>query len=211
MKILGVDEAGKGPVIGPLVVCGVLCDEKEIEQLEKIGVKDSKKLSPKKRDEIYSKLKSMVEYEAVIFNAIELDEKMQSKTINEILMDAVAEIIKKFNPDVVYVDSFDVKPERLSEELKNKTGKKVIALHNGERIPVVASASIIAKTIRERLVEELKKIYGDFGSGYASDERTIKWLEERLKRGELPEIVRKRWKTVENLRKKLGQKKLFEF
>ncbi|ADC65779.1 ribonuclease HII [Ferroglobus placidus DSM 10642] len=211
MKIAGIDEAGKGPVIGPLVVCGVSCEEKDVEALKKLGVKDSKRLSPEKRKELAEKLKEIVEHETIVISPEELNSKMEKTTINEILKEACVEIISKLNPDVVFVDSFDVKPERLEEELKRLTGKKVVAMHEGEREVVVAAASIIAKCLRDEIIEELKREYGDFGSGYASDEKTRRWLEEQIKRGKIPEIVRKRWKTVENLRKKFGQKKLFEF
>lgn len=211
MKIAGIDEAGKGPVIGPLVVCGVLCEEKEVEALKKLGVKDSKKLSPERRREIAEKLKRLVKYEVIVISPQELNSKMERMTLNEILKDVCAKIISKLNPDVVFVDSFDVKPERLENELKQLTGKEVIAMHEGEREVIVAAASIIAKCLRDEMIEELKRKYGDFGSGYASDEKTRRWLEDQIKKGEIPEIVRKKWKTVEKIRQKLGQKSLFEF
>ena len=211
MKIAGIDEAGKGPVIGPLVVCGVLCEEKEVEALKKLGVKDSKKLSPERRREIAEKLKRLVKYEVIVISPQELNSKMERMTLNEILKDVCAKIISKLNPDIVFVDSFDVKPERLENELKQLTGKEVIAMHEGEREVIVAAASIIAKCLRDEMIEELKRKYGDFGSGYASDEKTRRWLEDQIKKGEIPEIVRKKWKTVEKIRQKLGQKSLFEF
>ena len=211
MKIAGIDEAGKGPVIGPLVVCGVLCEEKEVEALKKLGVKDSKKLSPERRREIAEKLKRLVKYEVIVISPQELNSKMERMTLNEILKEVCAKIISKLNPDVVFVDSFDVKPERLENELKQLTGKEVIAMHEGEREVIVAAASIIAKCLRDEMIEELKRKYGDFGSGYASDEKTRRWLEDQIKKGEIPEIVRKKWKTVEKIRQKLGQKSLFEF
>ncbi|WP_290901817.1 ribonuclease HII [Ferroglobus sp.] len=211
MKIAGIDEAGKGPVIGPLVVCGVLCEEKEVEALKKLGVKDSKKLSPERRREIAEKLKRLVKYEVIVISPQELNSKMERMTLNEILKEVCAKIISKLNPDVVFVDSFDVKPERLEDELKQLTGKEVIAMHEGEREVIVAAASIIAKCLRDEMIEELKRKYGDFGSGYASDEKTRRWLEDQIKKGEIPEIVRKKWKTVEKIRQKLGQKSLFEF
>ncbi len=211
MKIAGIDEAGKGPVIGPLVVCGVLCEEEEVEALKKLGVKDSKKLSPERRREIAEKLKRLVKYEVIVISPQELNSKMERMTLNEILKEVCAKIISKLNPDVVFVDSFDVKPERLEDELKQLTGKEVIAMHEGEREVIVAAASIIAKCLRDEMIEELKRKYGDFGSGYASDEKTRRWIEEQIKKGEIPEIVRKKWKTVEKLKQKLGQKSLFEF
>lgn len=211
MRIAGVDEAGKGPVIGPLVVCGVACDETLLKKLSELGVKDSKKLTPKRRREIAEKLKEFVDWEVIVIQPAELDRMMEEKTINEILKETCAKIISKLNPDVAFVDSFDVKPERLAKELEGMAGCRVVAKHCGEEEPVVAAASIIAKCLRDEMVEKLKEKHGDFGSGYASDERTRRWLEERMRRGEVPDIVRKRWKTVEKMRQGLKQRSLSEF
>jgi len=207
MKIAGIDEAGKGPVIGPLVVCGVACDEKLLRKLPELGVRDSKKLTPRKRKEIAEKLKRILDWEVEIIQPTDLDRMMEEETINEILKETCAKIISKLNPDVVFIDSFDVKPERLAKDLEGMAGCKVVAKHRGESEPIVAAASIIAKHTRDEIIEGLKGKYGDFGSGYASDERTRKWLEENLKRGDLPEIVRKKWKTVDRMK----QKRLMDF
>ncbi len=207
MKIAGIDEAGKGPVIGPLVVCGVACDEKLLKKLPELGVRDSKKLTPKKRKDIAEKLKKILDWEVVVIQPADLDRMMEEKTINEILKETCVKIISKLNPDVVFIDSFDVKPERLAKDLEGMAGCKIIAKHRGESEPIVAAASIIAKHTRDEIIEGLKGKYGDFGSGYASDERTRKWLEENLKKGDLPEIVRKKWKTVDRMK----QKKLIDF
>lgn len=202
MIIAGIDEAGKGPVIGPLVVCGVVCDESRIEELKKLGVRDSKKLSKSRRRELAERLKKIADCVIVVIQPEELDRMMEEKTINEILKDTCVRIISRLNPDVVYVDSFDVNPERLAGELEKLTGCNVVAMHRAENVPIVAAASIIAKHTRDELVERLKEKYGDFGSGYASDERTRRWLEDKLKTGEVPEIVRKKWKTMERLKQR---------
>ena len=207
MRIAGIDEAGKGPVIGPLIVCGVACDKRILKKLSELGVRDSKKLSKSKRREVAEVLKKVLDYEIVVIQPSVLDRMMEKRTINEILKETCVSIIRKLKPDVAFVDSFDVKPERLKFELESLTGCKVVAMHGGEKELIVASASIIAKHTRDELIERLKEGYGDFGSGYASDERTRRWLEGRLRQGEVPDIVRKRWKTVENLK----QKGLFEF
>ncbi|AKG91091.1 RNase HII [Geoglobus ahangari] len=211
MRIAGIDEAGKGPVIGPLVVCGVACDEGLLKKLSELGVRDSKKLTPKRRKEIAEKLKELLDWETIVIQPAELDRMMEKKTINEILKEACVRIISKLNPDVAFVDSFDVKPERLARELEQMTGCKIVAKHCGEEEPVVAAASIMAKCLRDEMVERLKEEHGDFGSGYASDERTRRWLEERLKDGEVPDIVRRKWKTVDRMMKGLKQRSLFEF
>lgn len=209
MKIAGIDEAGKGPVIGPLVVGIFCCDRGELRELKKIGVKDSKKLSVKKREELAEKIKRVGEAKILKIQADELDELMGNKTINEILKDCYAKLIRKVDADLYILDSPDVIPERIAKELESLTNKKINAYHKAdENHEVVAAASIIAKVERDREIEKIKKIIGDFGSGYASDNKTINFLKEYLKvHGKLPIHARKRWKTSFNLM----QKNLDEF
>ncbi|MEM2726944.1 MAG: ribonuclease HII [Archaeoglobaceae archaeon] len=194
----GIDEAGKGCVIGPLVVAGVACDREDY--LRSIGVKDSKKLSQKRREELAEKIRKVAKIEVVKIPAEKLDEMMGSKTINEILKESYAEIIKRLNPKIAFVDSPDVKPERLAKQLKEMTGIEVVAEHKAdEKYALVSSASIIAKVEREKEIEFLKQSCGDFGSGYTSDPKTIEYLKQ-LK--EMPSFVRKKWKTIDKLRQR---------
>ncbi len=199
----GIDEAGKGCVIGPIVVAGVACESEDY--LKSIGVKDSKKLSKKKREELAEKIRRVAKIEVIKIPADKLDEMMERKTINEILKESYSEIIKRLKPEIALVDSPDVKPERLASQLKDMTGVEVVAEHKAdEKFPLVSSASIIAKVERDKEVEILRRKYGDFGSGYASDPKTIEYLKQ-LK--EIPMFVRKKWKTVE----RLSQKSITDF
>jgi len=155
----GIDEAGKGCVIGPLVVAGIACD---CDLLSELGVKDSKKLQQKKREEIAEKLYEIGVIRVVKIDAEKLDELMGHKTINEILKDCYAEIIRHLKPELAYVDSPDVRPDRLSKELEEMTGVKVVAEHKAdEKYLIVAAASIIAKVEREREVERLFNVEVD--------------------------------------------------
>lgn len=193
----GIDEAGKGCVIGPLIVAGVACDCEDF--LRDLGVRDSKKLSHKRREELAVKIREVAKVEIIKISAERLNELMEVKNLNEILRDAYAEIIMKINPSFVYVDSSDVKPERLSNYLKTLTGVEVLAEHKAdEKYPLVSSASIIAKVEREKEIKKLKEEFGDFGSGYSSDLKTLSFLKNQKS---LPPCVRKKWKTL----KKLGQ------
>ncbi|WP_290596365.1 MULTISPECIES: ribonuclease HII [unclassified Archaeoglobus] len=195
----GVDEAGKGCVIGPLVVAGVACNCEE--RLGEIGVKDSKRLSHRRREELAAEIRKMGKVEVIKVQPEKLDEMMRYKTINEILRECYASIIRKLSPEVAYVDSPDVIPERLSRELEKMTSVKVVAEHKAdEKYPLVAAASIIAKVEREKEIEELKEKLGDFGSGYASDPRTREVLRGWITKGKLPSCVRRRWKTISNLK-----------
>ncbi|MEM4456509.1 MAG: ribonuclease HII [Archaeoglobaceae archaeon] len=199
----GIDEAGKGCVIGPLVVAGVACDCEEY--LRSIGVRDSKRLSQKKREELAEKIRKVAKVEVISLSAEELNELMEIKNLNEILRDLYAEIIVRLAPSFVYVDSPDVNPERFSKYLKDRTGVEVLAEHKAdEKYVLVSSASIIAKVKREEEIKKLKEEIGDFGSGYPSDPRTISFLK---KQKSLLTCVRRKWGTL----KKLGQTKLEDF
>ncbi|MEM0203354.1 MAG: ribonuclease HII [Archaeoglobaceae archaeon] len=199
----GIDEAGKGCVIGPLVVAGVACDCEEY--LRSIGVRDSKKLSQKKREELAEEIRKVAKVEVISLSAEKLNELMEIKNLNEILRELYAEIIIKLAPSFVYVDSSDVNPERLSKYLRDRTGVEVLAEHKAdEKYVLVSSASIIAKVERENEIKKLKEEIGDFGSGYPSDPRTISFLK---KQKPLPACVRRKWETL----KKLGQTKLEDF
>ena len=201
-RVAGIDEAGKGPVIGPLVVCGVCCDEEKLVELERIGVRDSKKLSRKRREELAKEIAKFCKCHVLKLTPEKLDRLMEKKTINEILTDCYTEIIEELNPDVVFVDSPDVIPERLAESLKRRTGKDVKAMHRADELkPIVSAASIVAKVERDREVDKIKEELGvDFGSGYASDRRTISFLKSYFKEhGRFPPHVRKSWKTLDRI------------
>jgi ribonuclease HII len=207
MKIAGVDEAGKGPVIGPMVVCGVSTDN--IEEIDSLGLKDSKKLSPQRRKQLADVIRQICRVEIVKVEPETLDKLMENKTINEILTDCYSEIIIRLNADITYVDCPDVIPERLKSNLEERTGKAVETAHKADEVyPIVSAASIVAKVERDGEVERLKRIFGDFGSGYASDERTIKFLNEYLRKyKKFPPFVRKSWKTLDRIQ----QQSLEEF
>ncbi len=209
--IAGIDEAGKGPVIGPMVVCGVMAEEKVFEELKRLGVRDSKKLSKKRREELFEQIERYCTLETVILEAKELNKLMKVKNINEILFDCYSAIIKKLKPKVAYVDSCDVDSERLSVKLEKATGVKVVAMHKADVKRVeVASASIVAKVLRDKRIEEIKKELGDFGSGYPSDPKTIDFLRNYYKlRGEFPPHSRTAWKTLKKVKDSVSQTKLF--
>ncbi len=201
VKTAGIDEAGKGPVIGPLVVCGILCGEREIKILESAGVKDSKKLSRERREELYDLILKTCRVKVIKFSAEELNELMGRYTINQILKRAYIEIIRSLKPEIAYIDCPERNVEAFKHEIEEKTGVEVIATHKADEIfTVVSIASVVAKVERDREIEKLKEIYGDFGSGYPSDRRTIDFLRNYLKRhGMFPPIVRKRWKTLKRI------------
>lgn len=204
MREIGIDEAGKGPVIGSMFVAGVL----NFDGLEELGVKDSKRLSPAKREYLAECIEEATEVFLVEMTASEIDEGRKRHTMNEIMVERFSEVIKYFQPDRAIVDAADVKPERFAANLRANYEKEVDAeieiiseFKADDRYPLVSAASIVAKVHRDRSIRALAvKIGAEIGSGYPADPKTIKFLKELLKEKDLEDIpfyVRKSWKTVD--------------
>ncbi|MGC8995764.1 MAG: ribonuclease HII [Thermoplasmata archaeon] len=199
----GIDEAGRGPVIGPLVICGV-CGDPDL--LKEIGVKDSKKLSPKRREYLYDEILKIVKsYKCIEIWPEEIDSLREKMNINEIEEKYFSEIINSLEGDVFILDAADVSEERFEEMIRKNLNKdvKIISKHKADSdYPIVSAASIIAKVTRDREIENIKKQIGDFGSGYPSDPRTIKFIRDYIeKNGKYPPFTRKSWKTIKNINK----------
>lgn len=218
-KVLGVDEAGRGPVIGSMFVGGFMVDESEISELEDIGVKDSKKLSEKKRESIRDSLDSIGEFELKEVEASDIDELREVMTLNEIEVEAFADIIGRFEPDRVIVDLPEPDGDRFIKKLKSKlpprfSGVEFTAEHGADdSYPVVSAASIVAKSAREEHVAGLVEKYGfDFKSGYPHDREVIEFLETYLEEhGELPPEARKSWATAKRVVKNSEQSSFSDF
>ncbi len=215
MKILGIDEAGRGAVIGPLVICGALIEEKKIANLKKLKVRDSKELSPLQRVGLKGPIEETLSgFELVRIGPEEIDSSRISGTnLNELEVKKMARIINNFQPDKVYVDAVDPIEKKFASRLKKylRVDTEIIAKHEADKkFPIVSAASILAKVARDSDIEEIKRIYGeDIGSGYPSDPITksflSSWLKEHKK---LPKIVRKTWSTVSGAIQKEKQKTL---
>jgi ribonuclease HII len=219
MLIAGVDEAGRGPVIGPLVIAGVLFDEKELPKLVELGVKDSKLLSPQKREAFSSQIKKLaLVYHIAWLSPAEIDLVVERNRIlhklNRLEAQAMARVITVLKPDVVYVDASDILADRFGEHIaENLTfSPKIISEHKADvKYPIVSAASIIAKVERDNVISKLQKKHGNMGCGYPSDPNTIKFLEDWIRKfGSYPDFVRKSWKTAKRVKRKADsrQKKL---
>ena len=202
--ICGVDEAGKGPVMGPMVVAAV--SVKNAEMIEKHDFKDSKLLTPQKRKELFDLIKKNYEYAIEIIEPEEIDKYRRKNQLNLLNRRAFEKVISKLNPNIAYVDAADVNEKRFGREIKinltNENDTDVISMHKADtKIPIVAAASIIAKQTREIEIDKLKSKIGDFGSGYPSDERTIKFLKSYFHdKSKWPAGTRKSWKTIQRIR-----------
>ena len=204
MDILGIDEAGRGSVLGPMVIAGVVVPEKMEKVLERMGVKDSKRLTPNRRTILSRKLKKMFDYEIVVISAREIDEmRADGINLNEIEKNAMESILLKMNPEKAIVDAVDVKAERFQENLCNDTGLNVVAEHKADdKYIEVSAASIIAKAERDDQIAQINKEFiksGGIGSGYPSDPKTKEFL-TNYTYDEMPDFVRRSWATVAKMK-----------
>lgn len=212
MLIAGVDEAGRGPLIGPMVICGFALDQTKLNYLRDLKVRDSKLLSRAQRERIFRELTTIGAHHIIAIPAKEIDAAVLGpENLNWLEARKTVEILEKLQPQQAIVDcpstnipaytGFILK--HLSIPLDVKCEHKADAHYE-----IVAAASILAKVTRDRLIDEIKELHDvDFGSGYMSDERTARFLQENP---EFPEI-RRSWAPYQKLQKDKVQKGLGEF
>lgn len=199
-----------------MVICGVLVDETQEKELKKIGVKDSKLLSPKQRSDLSFKIKKIAkDFKIILVQPKEIDQALDSDESNLNLLEAdkFAEIIDSLKPDIAYVDCPSTNTKKFKNYLMGKLKRKDVKLvveHKADKNYVTAgAASILAKVTRDTEIERLKRKYKiDFGSGYPADPFTKQFLVENYKK--YP-IFRKSWSSWKNIARKNGQKKLNNF
>jgi ribonuclease HII len=198
--ICGIDEAGRGPVLGNLVVAGFLCREEDTETLKSMGVRDSKQVDPGTRTKLYAELTSKFEYHVVEVTPVEID----AHNLNRLEAAKFAEVINALKPKTAYVDCADVSPLNFKNHINADVDFEcslVVEHKADERHHVVSAASIIAKVTRDNHIENLKKEHGDIGSGYPSDPKTIAFIEGYFKEHRsFPHFARKKWKTLDRLK-----------
>lgn len=204
----GIDEAGRGPVLGPLVVAGVATEDPA--PLAEMGCRDSKMLSPAKREALDRLLRRMpgVRVEVRVIEAATLDAERARRSLNDIEADRFREIAVALAPRLLYVDAADVDAARfgrlVARDLPRST--KVVSEHKADdSYPIVGAASIVAKVARDAAVAELarrleRKLEMPLGSGYAHDDRTRLFLQAWHQRfGDFPEGTRHSWATVKEM------------
>ncbi len=217
--VAGVDEAGRGCVIGPLVVAGVMLKEEKLPELTRLGVKDSKLLSAKKREELSVEIARLAEKHVTVkLLPPEIDRAVESRRklhkLNRLEAQTMAKIIEALKPDVAFVDAADVVEERFKQHIQQELSFKVkiVAEHKADKTyAVVSAASIIAKVERDREIASLAGAYGDFGSGYLADSRTMRFLRQWLQaHDDYPDCVRKSWKPAKQVKNEMSsvQRKL---
>lgn len=214
--VIGCDEAGRGCVLGALVMAAFAVPKEREPELKAAGAKDSKELSPQKREELAKSLASMGKYMTRHISAAEINVAMlKKKSLNELEAEIIAELLdafvlslqkNKISVSTIYVDSPDPVPkkyeQRIRKHAKNLAKIRVVSdNHSENKYPCVAAASIMAKTERDFELEKIHKIFKgeDVGCGYTHDKVTIAFVRKHLHDALLAPYLRTQWKTVKNM------------
>lgn len=217
MKLLGIDDAGRGPVIGPMILAGVIIDEEDEHKIKTLNAKDSKLLSPLQRRKIAESLKPTFTHFIAKSFPKQIDD---SSNLNYLEAIKTAQIINHLTKNLkektkAIVDCPSVNIESWSNDVKGllENPKNIILKceHKADRdYPIVGAASILAKEQREEEIFKLKQKYKiDFGSGYPADPKTKRFLEKNFDKKEYAPIIRFSWNTIKKLQKFSNQEKLF--
>lgn len=227
--VAGVDEAGRGPVLGPLVASAVLVDEADagLADLVRDGLRDSKRLTPSTREVMAARVRDVadVEVKAVSAEAIDRARTVEGRTLNDVEVALFAGLLRKAAPRTAYVDAADVDAERFGREIHRRLDGRsarrvcgpaphIVAEHGADdRYPVVAAASVVAKVERDRRMAAIaEELGGDAGSGYPSDPATVAFLRRWVRdHGELPPHTRRSWKSAARLLAEADQRSLADY
>jgi len=222
-KVIGIDEAGKGPVLGSMFIGFSIINLENLNdlnsyqnKLKEIGVKDSKKLTPKKRKEIYFKLKDLMDMKYVQLTPALIDSNNElGGKLNQLEIDGIIAILENEKPNLILIDALTANPEKFGNEILKKLNFecKIISENKADdKYEIVGAASIIAKELREQELAQIKEnIKLDCGSGYPADPKTKAFLKEHYNSKEFEFIFRKSWQTYKDLTKFNSQKSLNDF
>ncbi|MGM0604329.1 MAG: ribonuclease HII [Halobacteriota archaeon] len=219
MTRVGADEAGKGPVIGPMIAAAVRCDLDALPD----GIDDSKRLSASRRESIDSRIRSnpAIDIGIGVVPVAEIDDP--ETDMNTLTVRGQVRAIRAVavDGDAVIVDAGDVSADRFADRVTAglaaaDRATDVTAEHGAdESYPIVGAASIVAKVERDRRIAALASEYesfGDLASGYPSDPNTRSFLETYVReRGDVPDCARRSWSTCSDLLAAADQSSLEEF
>jgi len=223
MLILGIDDAGKGPVIGPMILAGCLIDKKTEDEFKDLGIKDSKQLTQRRREFFAEIIRQKAEaFEITVSSPLEIDtQNAEGIKLNELEADKCAEIINKINKGKekikVIIDCPSPNTTKWKDYLKTKidnlSNLDIYCEHKADKNHTsVSAASVLAKVKREEEVSKLKKKYGDeIGSGYTSDPLTCRFVEKYADKYKDDDLFRKTWETWKRASRNQKQKKLGGF
>ena len=205
VSIGGVDEAGRGSIIGPLVVAGISFKKDTVSELRNMGVKDSKALTPKSRLSLYTQLKKIAGSICVYkMDCRVIDDNVNLKGLNRLEARMMAHVISNLKVDEVFVDSCDVNPDRYKNYIisyMTTVDVKLRSMHHADRINrVVAAASIVAKVTRDQEIEKIRKTHCDIGSGYPSDSKTMEFIRDWISKYKCPpNFARRSWRPLKRM------------
>jgi ribonuclease HII len=219
---MGVDDAGRGPLIGPMILAGVLIDKNSEAFLKKQDVKDSKMLTHSVRVRLAKMIReASLSYKVVKTYPREIDKALTSKiNLNTLEAMKIAEVINGLNDGkqkirvVIDCPSVNIKAwhSTLLSHVENQKNLQIACEHKADVNHIaVASASILAKVAREEEVAKIKKQYGNIGSGYPSDPDTKEFLKKQGKKLSDSGIFRKSWQTWKRLHPEKNQATLGDF
>lgn len=223
MLVLGIDDAGRGPLIGPMFLAGVLVEKKTEAYLKHEGVADSKTLAHSTRVKLAGIIKDHSIKNKVVEASPDFIDSSLARGINLNTLEAIkcAEIINELLVGVeesvtVIVDCPSVNTVAWKATLSNYLKKEhKLDLHCEHKAdanhPSVSAASILAKVAREEAVSALKHTYGDMGSGYPSDPVTVAFVKKYGQKYKDAGIFRKSWATWKQLYPENGQSSLSQF
>jgi len=208
--IVGIDEAGRGSVLGPMVICAFGCDKENKEELGDIEVDDSKLLTSEKRNELKKELEDF-KYKNYVIEVDEIDRK----SLGTIFREVIFSVISTKKPDKLIIDS--PVPANNLESYKNhilsqtESDLGVVCENEADKkYPIVSAASIMAKQLRDQRLQAINKKYKQDFSGYPSDQKTFTFLRDFYEKHRIfPPEVREKWKTIAKVRKEVDQLQLF--
>jgi ribonuclease HII len=206
MLLLGADEAGKGPVIGSMFVAGLVIEEEKLFDLAGFGVKDSKLLSPARRETLAKKILGIAADHYILeVKPNVIDELRAVITMNEIMVKSFSQVLARLHADRAILDAADVNAARFARRVKaaSQTTMEIIAEHKADqRHSVVSAASILAKVRRDASMRELEQVMNcKIGSGYPHDQDTLNFLQRWVRENrDLPACARHSWTTAERIK-----------
>jgi ribonuclease HII len=202
--------------MGPLVVAGIGIRESKLAELKRIGVRDSKTLTPRARAKLFGEIIKIVD--SICIRKVEPDEvdgSVMLRGLNKLEAKVMASVIDSIGADEVYVDCCDVNPIRYRQSIVERLScppKRLHSLHHADSLNVaVSAASIIAKITRDQEIQEIRNKYGpEIGSGYPSDTSTMEFIRGWIaSHGEAPEFARKSWKPLRLMLEQTAQLTLY--
>jgi ribonuclease HII len=203
--LLGLDEAGRGSVLGPLVVGGFLTTSERLPALRALGVRDSKELSPIRRSEIFEHLPDLGRCVSLRLSPLTIDAAVRTGSLNRLEARAFAQLTRQTRPSRIYIDACDPVAERFGREvagLARVPPDRVDARHKADRdLTIVGAGSIVAKVLRDQAIARLARQLGtQVGSGYPADPITREFVRATLSDGgPVPPFMRASWKTTATL------------